>query len=188
MTRSRPAARSPEGRFRAFYAGTYADVLRFVVRRVPAYRAEDVTAEVFLVAWRRVDELPRTDDDARAWVFGVARNVLLNDERGERRRRALAVRLAATAPPAPDDDPELVARRIDLAAVWPRLTAVDQEVLALAYWEDLTGPQAAHVLDISPVAYRLRLTRARRALRRHLELCSRAPAAPRSTFPEGSTP
>jgi RNA polymerase sigma-70 factor (ECF subfamily) len=133
MGRSRPAGPSDEERFRALYAASHADVLRFVTRRVPDFRAEDVVAEAFLVAWRRVAELPADDDDARAWVFGVARNVLLNDERGERRRRALAVRLAAMPPPTPEEDPELIARRVDLTRVWPRLTASDQEVLALAY-------------------------------------------------------
>ncbi len=188
MRRSRAAARSPEERFRALYAGTYVDVLRFVTRRVPEYRAEDIAAEAFLVVWRRIAELPHQEDDARAWVFGVARNVLLNDERGEGRRRALAVRLAATPTSAAEDGLELVSRRLELAAAWPRLTAVDQEVLALAYWDDLTGPQAALVLGISPVAYRLRLTRARRALRRHLEPGSRAPATSRPGAAEGSTP
>ncbi|HEY5178833.1 MAG TPA: sigma factor-like helix-turn-helix DNA-binding protein, partial [Dermatophilaceae bacterium] len=68
-----------------------------------------------------------------------------------------------------------------------RLTAVHQEALSLAVWDELTGPQAAMVLGISPVAFRLRLTRARRALRHHVEFTpaqtSPEPAAPR----EGSS-
>ncbi len=187
MGRSHPAGGSPEERFRALYARTYPDVLRFVTRRVPDYRAEDVVAEVFLVVWRRLDRLPPAEDDARAWVFGVARNLLLTDERGERRRRALAVRLAGLPVTAPEDAADLVTRRAEVAAAWPRLTEVDQEALALAYWDDLTGPQAAAVLGISPVAFRLRLTRARRALARHLDLTSRAPATSRPGTVEGST-
>ena len=59
--------------------------------------------------------------------------------------------------------------RVDLAAAWPRLSPVHQEAIALAVLDGLTGPEAALVLGISPTAFRLRLSRARRSLRRHLE-------------------
>ncbi|QKE84321.1 sigma-70 family RNA polymerase sigma factor [Arthrobacter sp. NEB 688] len=189
-----PSDQPPPGdeeRFRAAFAAWYPDVLRFVSRRVHPTHAEDVVAETFLVLWRRVAELPTDPGDGRAWAFGVARGVLLNDRRGVRRREALAVRVADEAEAhgglggRPGEDPDLLARRLDLAAAWPRLTAADQEVLALAYWDDLTSPEAARVLGISPVAFRLRLTRARRALRRHLDLVG-ATAAPAHPVPEGS--
>ncbi|MGG5257382.1 RNA polymerase sigma factor [Phycicoccus avicenniae] len=189
-TTNAPPGPSDEDRFRAAYAAWYPDVLRFVSRRVHPTHAEDVVAETFLVLWRRVADLPADPDAGRAWAFGVARGILLNDRRGVRRREALAVRLAdeALRGSAPTgEDPDLVARRLDLVAAWPRLTAADQEVLALAYWDDLTSPGAAAVLGISPVAFRLRLTRARRALRRHLELTSSA-ATRSSALPEGSVP
>ena len=57
---------NPEQRYRAIFTDAYADVLRFVRRRCDADRAEDVTAQAFLVAWRRVAELPTRADDARA--------------------------------------------------------------------------------------------------------------------------
>ncbi len=163
-----------EARFRAIYADAYGDVLRFAQRRVHPSHAEDAAADAFLVAWRRFDDVPKRPDDARAWLFGVARNCLLNTLRGQGRRNALSVRLAETAPLsgglADGLDADLVARRIDLAAAWRRLSETDQEALSLAVFEDLTSPQAARVLGISPVSYRLRLLRARRALRRQLDL------------------
>ncbi|HEX4812221.1 MAG TPA: sigma factor [Nonomuraea sp.] len=76
------------------YEKVYPDLLRFVQRRAHPDHAEDVVADAFLVVWRRLDELPRFHDDARAWVFGITRNLLLNQQRGEQRRRALGVRLA----------------------------------------------------------------------------------------------
>lgn len=82
-----------EALFRAVYADTQPDVLRFVTRRVCPSHAEDVVAEVFLVVWRRLAELPTGRSDARAWIFGVARGVLLNTQRGERRQEALEIRL-----------------------------------------------------------------------------------------------
>ena len=162
-----------EARFRAIYADAYGDVLRFAKRRVHPSQAEDATADAFLAAWRRLDDAPNKPDDVRAWLFGIARNCLLNTRRGQGRRDALAVRVAETTPSATlagGSDADLVARRIDLAAAWRRLSETDQETLSLAVFEDLTSPQAARVLGISPVSYRLRLLRARRALRRRLDL------------------
>ena len=59
--------------------------------------------------------------------------------------------------------------RLALATAWKSLSETHQEALALAVFEDLAAHQAAAVLGISPVAFRLRLTRARRSLRLHLE-------------------
>ncbi|TCC35113.1 RNA polymerase sigma factor [Kribbella sindirgiensis] len=157
-----------EARFVALFEATYRDLVRFAQRRVVGAQAEDVVAEAFLVAWRRTDDVPAELTDARAWLFGIARNVILNVHRGVRRRTALAVRLAETTA-VPLDDTDLVVRQIDLARAWDRLSAVHQEALALAVLDGLTAPQAAAVLGISPVAFRLRLSRARRTLRAFLD-------------------
>ncbi|MGV8979015.1 MAG: RNA polymerase sigma factor [Cellulomonas sp.] len=166
-----------EERFRALFADAYGDVLRFAQRRVHVSYAEDVAAEAFLVAWRRLDDAPSRIGDLRAWLFGITRNCLLNARRGQDRASALAVRLAQSPTPQPFGgalDPELISRRIDLAASWMRLSQGDQEVLALTVFDDLTSPQAARVIGISPAAYRLRLMRARRELRRNLDLTDAA--------------
>jgi RNA polymerase sigma-70 factor (ECF subfamily) len=147
------------------FEATYDDLVRFAQRRVPAAQAEDIVADAFLVAWRRTDDAPQELADARAWLFGIARNVILNTQRGTRRQHAVAVRLAEAPPSALDDNAELVAQQIDLSRAWSRLTDVHQEALALAVLDSLNAPQAAAVLGISPVAFRLRLSRARRALR-----------------------
>lgn len=164
---SRAPDREPE--FRSLYERAYAELLRFVERRVHPDHAEDTVAETFLVVWRRLDELPRRDDDARAWLFGIARHVLLNQRRGIERQRAVGVRLADHAPLRPQgvDDAHVILLA-DLRRAWDRLSAVHQEVLGLTVFEDLDAPKAASVLGISPVAFRLRLSRARRALRLHL--------------------
>lgn len=165
---SPPAAAA---RFRSAYEATYADVLRFVQRRVPHDRAEDVVAETMLVAWRRVDALPADLDSQRAWLFGIARNCLLNDRRGARRGEALAVRIASTVSPptAASDTAAEVDHRVDLARAWAALGPAEQEVLALTVFDGLDSACAGEVLQISAGAYRLRLSRARRALRAHLD-------------------
>ena len=125
--------------------------------------------------------LPGRHEDARAWIFGITRNILLNTHRGEQRRLALGVRLAdAAALTYLDEDADPIVNRVDLGRAWRLLSEVHQEALGLVVFEDLNAPQAAAVLGISPVAFRLRLSRARRALRlllEHLPQPSRTPAA-----------
>lgn len=175
--------------FRALYEAVYPDLLLFVHRRSDSSSAEDVTADALLVVWRRIDEVPQGMGNARAWVFGIARNILLNVHRGEQRRQALGVRLAEiTTHHHMDSHDDLVANRIDLNRAWHCLPEVHQEALGLSIFEDLTAPHAAAVLGISPVAFRIRLSRARRSLRLLLEHlpASAGPIAPiseRTTTP-----
>ncbi|WHP17872.1 RNA polymerase sigma factor [Cellulomonas sp. ES6] len=84
---------TPDERFAALFERTHRPLLAYALRRVsdPA-DAADVVAETFLVAWRRLDDVP-AGEAARPWLFGVARRVLANHYRGERRRDALADRL-----------------------------------------------------------------------------------------------
>jgi RNA polymerase sigma-70 factor (ECF subfamily) len=101
----------------------------------------------------------------------VARKTLQNARRREDRHDAVAVRLTEVGhdPADAGHHPDLVARRADIAAAWPLLSATDQEAIALAVLDELTAPEAAAVLGISSAAFRLRLSRARRTLRRHLD-------------------
>lgn len=149
---------------------SYADLVRFAARRCSADRAEDVAAEVFIVACRRIDDLPSEADAARAWLFGIARRLLLAEQRGYARGRALRIRLEQQPLyPAPGPEEGTVARA-ELAAGWERLKPEHQEALALTALDGLSGPEAARVLGITAVAFRLRLMRARRALAGHLRL------------------
>ena len=162
--------REREQRFREIYDAAYVDLLRFVRRRVHPTHAEDVVGDVMLVAWRRLDDVPADLSAARAWLFGVARKTLQNTWRREDRHDAVAVRLAEVrhSPADLGHHPDLVASRADIAAAWPLLSATDQEAIALSVLDGLTAPEAAAVLGISSTAFRLRLSRARRTLRRHI--------------------
>ncbi|MFI2362770.1 RNA polymerase sigma factor [Promicromonospora sp. NPDC019610] len=160
---SAPEAPPPdrEARFTALFESTHRALLAYAVRRVaePA-DAADVVAETFLVAWRRIDDVPG-GADARPWMFGVARRVLANARRGDRRRLALADRLRAhladvvDAPSGPGTDVE---------RALARLSGDDQELLRLVAWEGLGREEIAVVLGISRTAVRVRLHRARRRL------------------------
>lgn len=167
-------------RFTVLVDAVSADVHRFVRRRLPDDGSDDVVAETFLVVWRRLPELPSSEDEARAWVFGIARGVLANARRSEGRRRALAVRLAELPASASTTHDEAAALRLDVSRAWALLGATDQEALGLHLLDGLTAPQAAHVLGISAVAYRLRLSRARRRLRALVDSPTPAPVAGRT--------
>lgn len=158
---------TPDERFAALFERTHRPLLAYALRRVsdPA-DAADVVAETFLVAWRRLDDVP-AGEAARPWLFGVARRVLANHYRGERRRDALADRLRdqlteVVPQPAEPEPPALAAMR--------RLPDADQEVLRLLAWEELAHDEIAQVLGVSRAAVRVRLHRARRRLREQMDL------------------
>ncbi len=183
----RPPGSPPgaEAAFRALFEAAYDDLLIFVERRTHALAAEDVVAEVFLTAWRRLDDVPPGLDQARAWLFTVAHNVLSNRRRSDHRQQAVALRILrepGRAEPVADG----VAERVDLTRAWARLSPGDQEVLTLTVFEELTGPQAARVLGISATAFSLRLLRARRRLRKHLSGEAAAAVRPAVTDPGAS--
>lgn len=92
-SRMTEAVNEGEDSFRSLFAGHSRALLGYALRRVsePA-DAADVVAETFLVAWRRLDDVP-TGSDARLWLFGTARRVLANQRRGALRRSRLADRL-----------------------------------------------------------------------------------------------
>jgi RNA polymerase sigma-70 factor, ECF subfamily len=123
--------------------------------------AEDAVAEVFLIAWRRFEDVP-IGDDARPWLYATARRVLANQARANARRRRLNERLSAQPVTTGAGHGPLVARVQDaLAALDPH----DREVLLLVEWEGLTPTEVAAVLHRPPVAVRVRLHRARRRFR-----------------------
>jgi RNA polymerase sigma-70 factor (ECF subfamily) len=132
-----------------------------VERRITPGEAEDVVATVFLTVWRRLDDVP---EDARPWLFGVARKTMANQARGLWRRQALDIRVAAATDQVEADGSTGAAARIDLARAWQTLTANDREVLALAAFDGLTSEQAARVLGCRVTTFTTRLSRARRRL------------------------
>lgn len=133
-----------------------------MARAASASDAQDAVAEVFLTAWRRLDELP-DGDAARVWLYATARRVIANQRRSTRRRFALQERLAQESASAPQEtsDGELTVVHEALRRLGPR----DREVLLLAEWEGLSPTQIAGVMGCLTVTARGRLHRARRRFR-----------------------
>lgn len=153
--------------FRALFDAHFKDVLGYALRRVGDIdAASDVAAEVFIVAWRKLDSMP-TGSEARPWLFGVARNVVLNERRGIRRRNNLAIRVASVI----DQHVKEFDDGQDQAEIERVLKAIEQlnederELLRLVAWEELTPTEAAAVLGIPAVTARTKLHKARTKLR-----------------------
>lgn len=145
-------------------------------RDTDAERAQDLVAETFMVAWRRLEDIPAGDE--RPWLLGVAGKIRANQLRGEHRRSRLVARLVTQLPDPPvltvahDIDPELTAALRELP---PR----DRELILLVAWDELTPAEAAKVVGCTAVAARVRLHRARRRLHALLpEHAARAVGAP----------
>jgi RNA polymerase sigma-70 factor (ECF subfamily) len=170
------------GRYERIYRESGTAILGYSLRRC-AFREDalDVVAETFATAWRRRDELPEDAAEARAWLFGIARNFLANADRSSSRASRLGERLAASLVDESVPDPAVVfersaqLRRIRTAL--QSLSEDDRELLTLIAWEGLTPAQAATALGLATGTARVRLHRARTRLRAILS---------DSTSPEGT--
>lgn len=164
---------APTDRFERLFRSHHAAVVAYVRRRAPRDAVEDIVGETFLVAWRRLDRIP---DQGLPWLLAVARNVLATQRRGALRRRALTLRLESASaepwvPPAVGAGASGTVDLLDdrLSAALTKLPPKDREALTLIAWDGLQPQEAGHVLGESSGAFRVRLHRARRRLRRLLE-------------------
>jgi RNA polymerase sigma-70 factor, ECF subfamily len=149
-----------QAEFDALYTAHRDDIWRYLRRRA-ASEPEDLTTEVFLVAWRRRADLP---DAPLPWLYGVARKVLANHRRSDGRRSALASRAGAHALPFAPDPADAVGLRTDLVRALASLSESDRELVLLVAWEGLTLSEAGEALDCLPATAAVRLHRARKRL------------------------
>jgi RNA polymerase sigma-70 factor, ECF subfamily len=126
--------------------------------------AEDVVSEVFIVLTRRLDDAPA---EVLPWLYGVARKVLGNQVRGNRRRLALRQRIEEQVTqerPAVSDAPSTSARDVLIRRALSKLSPKDREVLLLVAWDGLSYEEAAKSLGCTCMAFAQMLLRARRRL------------------------
>jgi len=161
---------APDARFERIFRAHFGRILAYARRRTSdPGTAEEVAAETFLVAWRRLDEVP---DEPLPWLYGVARKVLANTVRGAARRTALHALLQQEAHVRAADLSEQV--RFTPSADTPLLDALrrldpdDREVLLLIGWEGLSQRECARAFGCSESALARRLRRARRRLTQEL--------------------
>jgi RNA polymerase sigma factor (sigma-70 family) len=177
---------SPDARaaFEQLFRDTRTDLLAYILRRSEsAEDAADMLADTYLVAWQKLNTIP-TGEQARLWLFGVARNLLLKGSTRRGSRHALVERLAselrsAHVAQAPVEDERSTALRAALAALPER----DREIVTLTAWEGLTPKQIAAVTGMPVNIVRVRLHRSRARLRR--DLTTRLPPlAPHAEYAE----
>ncbi len=142
-------------------------IQRYAARRVEPDAIDDVVAETFAIAWRR---LPR-DGDPLPWLYGVARRVVHGHRRSHSRRKALLLRFAsqrgggASAP----DPAELIVGDTRVAQAFAALTPIEREALRLHVWEELADADAARAAGCSTGTFAVRLSRAKARLAAGLE-------------------
>lgn len=175
--------------FRVVYDAFFDDVARYCLRRLPREDAHDAIAEVFTVAWRRIESVPPTDD-ALPWLYGVARNVVRNRSRTGRRLLRLRAKLEMEPQRSSPSVETQVVRSAEFTAMADALrllSPADQEAIRLRGYEGLTIPEVAVVLGCSREAAKKRVSRAIRRLRKaaRIDEPTQAIQGPRSVAEKG---
>lgn len=162
-------------RFTAVYEQTRSRVYAFAVSHAGRQLADEIVSEVYLVAWRRLADIPRPE---LPWLLAVARNVTAEQFRSTVRQRSIAAELRAWTTEVEltaGDVGDQVAERHAVLAALATLSGPDRDLLTLVAWHGLAPAQAAQVVGCSTAAYFVRLHRARRRLERALHGRGRAP-------------
>ncbi|GAA3820685.1 RNA polymerase sigma factor [Streptomyces phyllanthi] len=193
--RGGPAAAVRDPRlFEEFYRRHVDAVMRFVARRVDdPHTAADLTAEIFLAVLDSAHTYrPRLGSET-VWLYGIARNVVSSERRRAAREAERDLRVSGRRLLEADDiariedklDAESPGRRV-LAAL-KRLPEGERAVMELIAVDQLTVTEAAAALGIRQVTARVRLHRARKALRAEAEPVAAAPTPSRGTeLPDAS--
>jgi RNA polymerase sigma-70 factor, ECF subfamily len=165
--------RHPE-RFAVIFDRYAGQIHRYAARRLGPAAADDLVADVFLIAFRHRSRYDIGQDSARPWLYGIATNLISRHRRSEvRMYRALAL---TGVDPVMELDADAVASAVSaaaagrqLAAALAELSAGDRHVLLLLAWADLRYEDIATALDIPIGTVRSRLHRARTAVRAALD-------------------
>jgi RNA polymerase sigma factor (sigma-70 family) len=167
----REVARGDHAAFGRLFERHGTAVYNYLFRRCgDGSEAEDMTALVFMEAWRSRAKVVMTGDgSALPWLYGVATNTLRRRWRTRMRHRRAVSRLAAERPErdfSEDADQRVEAERRarQLLRHLRHLSRTDREVITLCLGEGLSYEDAAIALGIPIGTVRSRLSRARRRL------------------------
>ncbi|MEN8239970.1 MAG: sigma-70 family RNA polymerase sigma factor [Actinomycetota bacterium] len=155
-----------EAAFRELYERHHRAVLAYLLRRLGREEAFDAAEDVFLVAWRRLADIP-PGNGRLPWLYGVARRVVSNHRRTMFRRARLSNKVAANPPPplrGPEDEAIAHAESDAMLAALATLRSKDQEVLRLTYWEELAHADIGRILGCSAETVHVRRYRAEKRL------------------------
>lgn len=157
-------------RFSGIFHRYFAEIHRYLARRLGADVADDLAAEVFLTAFRKRERFDPERGAVRPWLYGIATNLIGSYRRGEKRYFAALARTRAEV--VSEDHADLVLRRVDagagreaLSAGLAALPAADRDVLLLVALADFSYGEVAQALGVKEGTVASRLNRARRKLR-----------------------
>jgi RNA polymerase sigma factor (sigma-70 family) len=151
---------SPE-EFTGVYRSFLGDISKYLTRRCEPSDVEELASRVFEIAWVKRSQAPEGFE--LPWLYRIARYVVSN----HRRQQANQSKFLASFRPA-DTSPsveEIALADISLSQAWGLLSGAEREALALSCFEGLDNSSAAAVLEISPNAFTIRLSRAKARLR-----------------------
>ncbi len=142
----------------------------FVVRLLNGDQAaaQDVVQETFLRAWQHPEVLDPDAASVRGWLFTVARRIVIDQRRREKRRPEVVV--ADTPEPTSADD--TASRLVDREVIFGALRTLSTEhraVLLECYFRGASVAQAAVTLGIAPGTVKSRTHYALHALRAALD-------------------
>lgn len=152
--------------FTETYLAHYEAIVRYGLRRLyDRDAAVELAQEVFVIAWRRRMAVPR---DCLPWLYAVARRVLANTRREWRTTPQLTSLgdVGSAGGPAVATVQDSVVAVAGVRAALATLPDIDQEILRLIGWEELSLGEAAVVLGCTRATAAVRLHRARRRLAR----------------------
>jgi RNA polymerase sigma-70 factor (ECF subfamily) len=136
----------------------------------------DLVADTFLIALRAAGRYVPETATALPWLFGIARKVLAKQRRGVAGTRRLMVKATNSHHLISASEEDAIADAIDASRQGPALEAAlatlspgERDVLELVAYDGLSPAEAAVVLNVTPNAARLRLSRARRQVRTLLD-------------------
>jgi RNA polymerase sigma factor (sigma-70 family) len=167
-----PPAAGRADRRAALYEQHAPAIRAYAARRVEASAVDDIVAETFAIAWRRLPS--RTEP--LLWLYGVARRVVHGHRRSQARRLALVARLGSRRGAAAADPADLIVGDRALARAFATLSEADREAICLVAWEGLTNARAATVVGCSTSTFAVRLSRAKARLTAALEAGAESPA------------
>jgi RNA polymerase sigma-70 factor (ECF subfamily) len=145
-------------------------ILAYCVRRASHEVAADASSETFLVAWRRLDQIP-PEPKTLPYLYGVAARVLANQRRSLHRKNKLDTKLAILGITSVPDPAVIVARKAQDAEVVEavrRLNPKDREIVMLYTWEELPREAIAEMMGMTKTAVDQRIHRSYQRLARSL--------------------
>ena len=182
MTRRRVSSGDDrEQRFRVLYEQSYGPISSYVKRRVRRDDGsdDDIVAETFMVAWRRLSDVPPPPQEL-PWLYTVARNLVANHVRNAQRSQALVTRLAIEESVVDDKSVGMSDLELRVQRAISQFSELDREIFRLVHWENLSHDEISVVMGITSRAVEARIARTRARVR---QLINASPSKSIGTTP-----